>query len=51
MRRYVFNCFLKPEMLPIVLMACGTLFHSVGAATLKLRNPEHLFGLDEVIDR
>ena len=24
---------------------------SVGAATAKLRNPEHLFGLDEEIDR
>ena len=23
----------------------------MGAATVKLRNPEHLFGLDEEIDR
>ena len=38
-------------MLPMVLMACGSLFHSVEAATLKLLNPEHLFGLDEEIDR
>ena len=32
-------------------MAWGSLFHSVGAATVKLRNPEHLFGLDEETDR
>ena len=45
-----FNCFLKPEMLSMVLMAWGSLFHSVGAATMKLHNPERLFGLDEEID-
>ena len=38
-------------MLPMVLMASGSLFHSVGAATIKLRNPERLFSLDEEIDR
>ena len=27
------------------------MFHSVGAATMKLRNPERLFGLDEEVDR
>ena len=32
-------------------MACGSLFHSVGIATVKLHNPERLFGLDEEIDR
>ena len=31
-------------------MAQGSLFHTVGAATAKLRNPEHLFSLDEEID-
>ena len=35
----------------MVLMAWGSLFHSVGAAPMKLRNPQHLFGLDEEIDR
>ena len=35
----------------MVLMAGGSLFNSVGAATVKLSNPEHLFGLDEEIDR
>ena len=34
----------------MVLMASGSLFHSVGAATMKLRSPECLFGLDEEID-
>ena len=38
-------------MLPMVLMTSGSLFHSMGAATMKLHNPEHLFGLDEEIDR
>ena len=38
-------------MLSMVLMACGSLFHSVGADTKKLHNPERLFGLDEEIDR
>ena len=48
---YVFNCVLNAEMLPMVLMAWGSLFHSVGAGTMKLRNPDHLFGLDEEIDK
>ena len=38
-------------MLAVVLMAWGSLFHSVGAATMKLHNPERLFGLGEEIDR
>ena len=38
-------------MLSMVLMARGSLFHSVGAPAMKLRSPERLFGLDEEIDR
>ena len=38
-------------MLSMILMAWGSLSHSVGAPTVKLRSPEHLFGLDEEIDR
>ena len=38
-------------MLSMILMASGSLFHSVGAPTVKLRSPERLFGLDEEIDR
>ena len=34
----------------MVLIDQGSLFHSVGAATVKLHNPEHYFGLDEEID-
>ena len=34
----------------MVLMASLSLFHSVGAATVKLCNPDCLFGLDEEID-
>ena len=37
-------------MLSMVPIAWGSLFHYVGAATMKLRNPERLFGLDEEID-
>ena len=35
----------------VLIIACGSLFHSVGAATMKLLNHDHLFGLDEEIDR
>ena len=35
----------------MVLMASGSLFHSVGAPTMKLHSPEHFFGFDEEIDR
>ena len=38
-------------MFSMVLMASGSLFHSVGAATMKLRNSDRLFGFDEEIDR
>ena len=38
-------------MLSMVSIARGSLFHSVGAATMKRRNPERLFGLDEEIDK
>ena len=38
-------------MLSAVLMASGSLFHSVGAPATKLRSLERLFGSDEEIDR
>ena len=49
-KQNIFNCFLNPEIFPMVVMTGGSLFHSVRAATVKLHNPEHLFGLDEEVD-
>ena len=51
LKRYVFNCFLNPEILSTVLMTWGSLFHCVGAANVKLHNSERFFCLDEEIDR